>query len=56
MDITKLNLSELQVEILDNDELLEFVGGFDALAGLNVESLREIITKWIMSGDECAGC
>lgn len=52
--ISQMNISELQAEAIDNDELLAFVGGFDVLGSYSETELRDKIQAWIIAGDECA--
>jgi len=54
MLVNKMNLSELQAEIIDNDDLLLLAGGMEKLGAYNEQELRNIITTWIMDGDECS--
>jgi hypothetical protein len=44
--------AELEVEVLSNDELAAYLGGLDALDTMELDELREKITKWIAEGDE----
>lgn len=52
--ISKMNISELQAEAIDNDELLAHLGGFEVLGNYSETELRDKIQVWIVSGDECA--
>jgi hypothetical protein len=52
--ISKMNISELQAEAIDNDELLAHLGGFDVLGNYTETELRDKIQAWIVAGDECA--
>lgn len=51
--ISKMNLSELQAEAIDNEELLAALGGFDVLGNYSETELRDKIQAWIVAGDEC---
>jgi hypothetical protein len=52
--ISKMSLSELQAEAIDNEELLAALGGFGVLGNYSETELRDKIQAWIISGDECA--
>lgn len=52
MHVPTATLAQLQGECLNNDELMAFIGGFDEMAKMSLDKLREKITEWIIAGDE----
>ncbi len=44
--------SELEIEILNNDDLMKFLGGEAAVLATSTDELRDKITEWIIEGDE----
>ena len=52
MDIDKASRIDLECEIINNDELYNYLGGLDEIAKLNDDELRDKIGDWIIDGDE----
>lgn len=52
MHIETATLAQLQGECLNNDELMAYLGGFDEMAKMSLEKLREKMTDWVIAGDD----
>lgn len=44
--------AEIEVAVLENDELAEFLGGLRVVSAMSLEALREKIGDWVEAGDE----
>jgi hypothetical protein len=52
LNVQTATRADLEVAALENDGLMDHLGGLAAVGDMSLEQLREAVTAWIEAGDE----